>query len=282
MKTLPQIEQLISGISPLTVFNCSSVASARHAFRNLRKRYDFDYWAATEYFIHDVNDADAIIPLYLNDAQHHVIDIMRRRFFQKQLGRYIISKSVRRCGLSTCIQAYILWLQTNQCSNNSYLCGPSSIGVNPLKTNLCRYLNRDIVPPEMRIYLPMVDWSAFFNTFNNPDAIRGINLGFVHLSDMSRWNDPDASKSAKAYKASVFAVLLEYFTLVVLEGNVPSKKKFDIKQFIRRNPVRNDSIRKKKLEGTFKNPFFINQVIVASSCRNPHIFHIHLSNPRCR
>lgn len=281
MKTLPQVSQLIEGISPLEVFRCNSLKDAIQAFRSLRKKYDFDYWAATEYFIPDVNDADSITPLRLNDAQHHVIDIFRKRYFQKKFGRYVISKSTRRVGLSTCIQAYILWMQTCQRSNNSYLCGPSAISINPLKTNLCRFLHRDVVPHDMGIYLPMVDWSAYFNTFNRPDAIRGVNLGFVHLADMSRWNDPLASKSSKALIAPVSAVLLRHYTLVVLEGDVPSKQWFDIKRFIRSDPQMSGSIRLKKLTSSFKNPFFINEVIVSDSSDDPYYFHIHLSQPRC-
>ena len=279
MKTLLQIQQLMQGTSPIIVFSCHSKEYALSAFSNLRKQYDFDYWAASEYLIRDINDADAIIPLYLNDTQLHVIDIMRKRLFLRRFGRYIVTKTSRRCGLSTCIQAYILWLQTYQRSNNSYTCGPSSISIHPLKSNLCRYLKRDIIPSDMGIFLPRVGWSAYFNTFHSPDAIRGINLGYVHFTDMSRWYDPSSKIAGRAYTAPVSAVLLNYFTLVVLEGNIPKRKSFSIKSFIRQYPKENNPIRNKKLSKIFKNPLFINHLMYSLSSPNPYFHHIHCPFP---
>ncbi|MDE7350515.1 MAG: hypothetical protein K2N25_05565 [Muribaculaceae bacterium] len=278
MKSLPQIRMLLQGISPLAAFNCFSHERALEAFSSIRKKYDFDYWAINEYFIHDLTDADSIIPLRLNDAQFLVIDTFRKRFFDRMPSRYIITKSFRRCGLSTCIQAYILWMQTFQCSNNSYTCSPSEISMFPLKANLCRYLHRDIVPPDMGIFLPRVDGRAFFNTFRNPDAIRGINLGYVHLADMSRWRDSKLKKTERAYIAPVSAVLFKFFTLVVLEGDVPWKCSFNIKDFVRRDPHMRETNRKNKLSKKFHNPFFINEVMVAQSSHSPYFFHLHLGH----
>lgn len=277
MKSLTQIGQLMQGESPLSVFECSSIQSARKAFREIRRKYDFDYWAATEYLIRDINDADTIVTLRLNDCQHHVIDIIRRRYFLRLRGRYIISKSCRRVGLSTCIQAYILWMQIYQCSNNSYTCGPRVISILPLKSNLCRHLHRDVIPADMGIFLPKVGWSAYFNTFRNPDAIRGVNLGYVHFVDMSRWKDTDSKKSVRAYTAPVTAVLLDYFTLVVLEGDIPKRKNLSIKKFVRKHPREKDPVRIKTLTKTFRNPFFINNVMVAASSSGPYFHHIHIN-----
>lgn len=133
----------------------------------------------------------------------------------------------------------------------------------------------------MGIYIPKVDWRAYFNTFRSPDAIRGINLGYVHLSDMSRWKDPDSKKSVRAYTAPATAVLLEYFTLVVLEGNIPKRGSFSIKNYIRRHPKETDSTRKKNLSEIFRNPFFINEIIVAISSSYPYFLHIHLNDSLC-
>ena len=122
MKTHHKIQQLLKGESPLSVFECSSYQEARLAFSELRKKFDFAYWAITEYYIRDLNDADNIIPLHLNSYQYYLIDILQKRYHNHQPSRYVITKSFRRCGITTCIQAYILWLQTCQCSNNSYTC----------------------------------------------------------------------------------------------------------------------------------------------------------------
>ena len=87
------------------------------------------------------------------------------------------------------------WRQTCHLNNHSYTCSSSDIALNPLKTNLCRFLHRDVVPAERFIYLPGSDRRAFFNTFRSPDYIRGIDLGYVHFADMSRWRHPDGDNA---------------------------------------------------------------------------------------
>ena len=171
MKTIPQIKRLLERESPLSVFNCHFISSARMAFNDLRKQFDFAYWALKEYHVRDIKDADNIVHLYLNDYQHYVIDIIQKRYHNCQLGRYIISKSFGKVGLSTCIQAYILWLQTYCSFKNSYTCSASDISIHPLKTNLCRYHHWDIVPSAKFIFIPKAGKKAFFNTYRSPDYI---------------------------------------------------------------------------------------------------------------
>ena len=98
---------------------------------------------------------------------------------------------------------------------------------------------------------------------------------------MSRWKDRTSKRSVRAYTAPVSAVLLEYFTLVVLEGDIPKRKNFNMKKFIRKHPKEKDPVRIKKLSETFRNPFFINEVLVARSSSAPYFLHINLpSSPR--
>ncbi|MDE6562611.1 MAG: hypothetical protein K2K75_14605 [Muribaculaceae bacterium] len=278
MKKLPKIQRLLQGESPLTVFECQSIDEARHAFRELRKKFDFAYWAATEYYIRDIKDADRIIPLQLNNIQHYLIDIMQKRYHNHQVGRYIITKSFGRVGLTTCIQAYMLWLQTYQCFNNSFTCSSNSINLNPLKTDLCRLLKRDIVPSEPWIYLPKADRRAFFNTFRTPDFIRGINLGYVHFADMSKWHDPDGDDASRVYASATSAVLMQYYTLIVLEGNIPKEDRFQMEKHQSFNVPW--GIRLMRLTHLSKNPFFLDHVAMANaptSYASP-LFHINLDH----
>lgn len=281
MKRLPKIQRLIKGESPLTVFECGSILAARNAFRELRKKFDFAYWAANEYYIRDINDADRIIPLLLNNIQHYLIDILQKRYYNRQIGRYIITKSFGRVGLTTCIQAYMLWLQTYQCINNSFTCSSSSINLNPLKSDLCRLLKRDIVPSEPWIYLPKADRRAFFNTFRTPDFIRGINLGYVHFADMSKWHDPDGDDASRVYAAATSAVLMQYYTLIVLEGNIPKEDRFQMEKHQSFNIPWN--IRLMRLAHLSNNPFFLDHVAMANtpSSHDSPIFYINLDHTFC-
>ena len=275
MKKLPQIQLLLQGSSPLEVFNCQSLQSARMAFNELRKQFDFPFWAATEYQIRDINDPDRIIPLRLNSFQHKIVDTFLKRYFKHEIGRYIITKSFGRVGVTTCVQAYILWRQIYHFPKNSYTCSASDIYLNPLKINLSRYLRCDIVSSEKYIYLPKADRRAFFNTYRNPDYIRGIDIGFVHFADMSRWYDPDGNDASRVYAAATGGVLLKYYSLVVLEGNIPKPDRFDMKKhqklFI---PWK---IRLMQLAHLTKNPFFLNHVALANIPNaDPHLFPITL------
>ncbi len=284
MKDLPEIQLLLKGEHPCSVFNVDSIRLARKAFAELRKQYDFPFWAACEYYIHDIKDADNIIPLILNKYQSYIIDIFQRRYHNRELGRYIITKSFGKVGVTTCVQAYILWMQIYKCCNNSYLCTNSEIAINPLKTNLCRYLKRDITPPEKYIYLPKADRRAFFNTYRCPDYIRGINLGYVHYADMSRWHDPENRFSSRVYQAATSAVLLSYHTLVVMEGNIPKEERLQIQKY--KTPSLPYHERFACLTHLTNNPYFLRQVILNyvpdSKAVNFHINLNHLQGSKHR
>ena len=93
MKKHPKIIRLIKGETPLYVFNCQSIHEARQAFNQLRKRFDFAYWAISDYRIRHIDDADNIVPLCLNRYQHHIIDTMQKRHSLRKTSRYVITKS---------------------------------------------------------------------------------------------------------------------------------------------------------------------------------------------
>ncbi len=222
MKNLPQIQQLLQGVSPLEVFKTSDIHYARRAFNEFRKAYDFPYWAVTEYFVRDIDDPDQIVPLWLYSYQHKIIDIFLKRYFEKKDGRYIITKTFPKCGVTTVVQAYILWQQIYVWPKHSNTCAASDINLNPIKTNLCRFLKRDIVPPDKSIFLPKADGHrAFFNTYRTPDALRGIDFGYVHFANMSLWHDSDGNLTSRVRGASFSGVLPTYKTLIVMEGNIP-------------------------------------------------------------
>lgn len=275
MKELPQIKLLMQGSSPLEVFSCQLLQSARIAFNELRRQFDFPFWAATEYFVRDIEDPDRIVPLFLNRFQHRIADTFMKRLYKQEIGRYIITKSFGRAGVTTCVQSYILWRQTYHWPKHSYTCSVSDITINPLKTNLCRYLHRDIVPSENFLYLPKSDRKAFFNTYRSPDYIRGIDLGYVHFADMSRWHDPDGDDVSRVYAAATSSVILKYYSLVVLEGNIPKPERFEIKKHQKLYiPWK---IRLMQLTHLTKNPFFLDHVALTNIPNaQPHLFPINL------
>ena len=277
MKGLPQIQRLLAGESPLTVFDRQCIHSARKAFCDLRKEFDFSYWAVTDCRIRDLHDPDSIVPLRLNTPQHYLIDVLRKRRHNRLSGRYIVTKPAIRCGLTTCVQAYITWLQTYQCRNNSYTCSSKEINLNPLKTDLCRWLGRDTVPSEKWIHLPGVYGRAFFNTYRSPDFIRGVDLSYVHFADMSKWKDPQGDFSRRVMGAAVSAVLHGHRNLVVFEGSIPDESRFNVRDHQNfRIPY---DVRLMRLAHLSPNPFFLDYVALADiPCENSPIIRINLSD----
>lgn len=216
------MRELLDGACPLHVFNTSDIHVARQRFNQLRCKYDFSYWAATNYQIRDINDPDNFVYLILNRKQDYFISIIQSCFEKKSHSRFIITKKGSRIGLTTCVQAYITWRQLYAgLPGNALFCGASDFNLLHLKANLLRHLQRKYHPSANYIYLPTSGYKCFFNPFTNPDAPRGIDFKYVHLADMSKWKDRIGKTSTRAYVAAISGVLLDYRTLVVLEGNRP-------------------------------------------------------------
>lgn len=278
MKELPQIQLLLKGESPLSVFKVSSISDAHKEFHKLRYAYDFPFWAANEYHIRHVNDPDLIVPLILNQYQHQIIDTFLKQYYNKEIGRYVITKNFPNAGVSTCVQAYMLWSQIYRWHNHSYTCAYSDLLERQLKSNLIRFLKRDVTPSDMRIPLPMVGNSAFFNTFRSPDAIRGINFAYVHFADFSKFFDPDTKNSSRAFVAGFSPVLLDYHTLIVLEGNIPNENRFRLQDYFKNSEKGKQISSYESLTPYCRNPYFLLEAIAAADPASSSLFrHLPLS-----
>lgn len=213
MKSLPAIRRLIDGESPLRVFNVENIILCRERFSHLRRFFDFSFWAATAYQIPSADNSSRFVPLFLNPYQHKLIDIFRRRLFDGDIPRYVIVKSTKPIGLSTVIQAYILWLQLRNVNKNSFTSSPSLNNMKALKSLLFhnisnpslfsddtsfhqaeikngRYRSSGFVSKNgySRIYIGKRHRSIF-GSFRNDLTPRGIDLAYLHLSNMSSIKD---------------------------------------------------------------------------------------------
>lgn len=221
----------MKGEGPCIVFKVSSIKEAKEAFRELRCSYDFAYWAATKFKIRDISDPEQIVTLALNEHQHCIIDTFQKRYFKKLPGRYIITKQSPRIGVTTCVQAYILWLQTYSCCcSNSQTCSANEFANSRLRENIYRHLGKTIFPVKKKITLFNGYIGAYFNTVRNPDSLRGIDFSYVHLANMSSWRDRDMTLSSRAFNAAISGILHHYFTLIVIEGDLPKSKYFNLNE----------------------------------------------------
>ncbi len=94
----------------------------------------------------------------------------------------------------------------------------------------------------------------------SPDYIRGINLGYVHYADMSRWRDPENRCASRVYRGATSAVLLSYHTLVVMEGNIPKEDRLQIQKYKTPGITYNECLG--RLAHLTNNPYFLHQVII--------------------
>lgn len=271
MKSLLEIKRLLNGDSPLDVFNCNSIQDARKAFYRLRKKYDFPYWAAIDYTVQDKNNPHRLVPLLLNPYQHHIADIFLKRFFEGRRGIYLISKSIPKCGLTTLVQAYILWLQVHILHSNSVFYVPSVNELRQFKTNLCRSLKKDKVYDGYWISVPDTDALAYFNTYTSPNLLSGLDYGFVHLADMSKWNDPTAENSSLIFSSSLSRLQNNSTALFIMEGDIPYDPQ--ISSTMHWNYKLSEAIRYLKLEPFATNPFFIDKWLMSSASDSFSIIH---------
>ena len=250
MENLPQIRQLIDGVSPLVVFNCNDIKTARYSFYELRKKYDFPYWAALDYMIPDKNKTSNLVTLHLNGIQRYLAAVFMIRANAGLHGKYIISKTVPRCGLTTLVQAYILWLQLYHHSHHSITCTNTPDMMDALKTSIAGNLHRK---GGRNIVFVTDTASALFQSVYDPHSLDMCQSSYVHLADMSKWIDNSEEISDHIYLNALCGWARTPASLFVLEGDYPSPT-------------------------SFSNPFFLNKLMLSANPKSPSEF-LHIKLP---
>ncbi len=97
---------------------------------------------------------------------------------------------------------------------------------------------------------------------------------------MAYWKDPDFNKTYRALIAPVSAVLLEYFTLVVLEGNIPKNSTLSVKETIKHKDWNKPDRRKRGFVKRVGNPYFFNEVLTSQSIPDPYYYHINITSSK--
>lgn len=240
MRSLPQISMLRNGYDPCLALNAPSIQTARENFRRLRASFDFPFWAATSYKIRSGSDRFATVHLNLNSPQHLIIDTFLKDLSRGLYGRYVIAKSPGAVGVTTVVQAYILWRQIfKSVGMTSFSASPSGRTVHSLRGNTARLLNslgmkssthpfaRLVKPNSIRRKYYMGKYAfAHYTTTDNDTAARGIDISYVHFSDMAKTRSDCAHTSRRSFTGAMSGVLLQPPTLIVIEGDFPSVNSF--------------------------------------------------------
>lgn len=258
MRTIPQMIRLLDGVSPLEVLSCASIKEARLAFDELRKKYDFPYWAALDFKVLDIANPHRIVPLRLNPLQRSLADTLIRDSTDGLPHRYIITKTIPRRGLTTCVQAFILWMQTYHPAN-SITCAPSEGVMDLMKANVSRYIRKD--GGRYRIFLHGNRASAFFQSPYTPHVLDRVTAGFVHLADMAQWLDRSSETTHHIISNALNGWVRRVPALFILEGDRPSDPRFRMEDH--RNHHIPELIRLMRLSDFCDNPLFLSKVVTA-------------------
>ena len=255
MKTHPLICRLRQGESPLSVFDVSSFPEARQAFCALRKKFDFPFWAATECSVPDIDNPSVLKPLILNHCQKYMMDAMLSRIYSGPNGLVLITKSVPKCGLTSCIQAYIRWRQLYVEPLSSITYASSDSDLSTLRQNFMRSIPCD---SNINTFTHMGKddpADAFFSVFSDCSFAENRSFSFIHMADMSRWPDKGALKTSLTYYTALRRLKGQSGNLVVLEGDIPHHQHFNIDSF--KDDSVPEQIRLIRLDPFSDNPFFL-------------------------
>lgn len=205
-------------------------ARTANAWTKLRCRYDFEYWAAKCCYIRD-KETCREIPFILNRPQRRVVKLLEADRRAGRPMRMIILKA-RQWGGSTVVEMYIAWIQLvfRELNIDALVCGRekggSQVVLNLYGDMLARYplefwegekapklkTSRGIIRIEGR------ENRIYVAASTNADAVRGVNVGLVHLTEAAYWKATRGTDPADTVRSIYGAVAVAPMTLVVMES----------------------------------------------------------------
>ena len=205
-----------------------------------RVRHDFEFWCWRCVKIVD-KLSGRLVPFVLNRPQRKLLAAMEAQRLAGQPVRIILLKA-RQWGGSTLTQLYIAWLQlVVSKGKNSIIVGHkrnSSFAIkNMFRTLLANY------PPEMldqdeELKLVNVrdskdiqeiagrDCSICLTSSYSPDAARGLNLSFAHLSEVAFWNSNRNTDPNDVIRTATGTIALAPGTVIVMESTANGTNSF--------------------------------------------------------
>ena len=205
-----------------------------------RVRHDFEFWCWRCVKIVD-KLSGSLVPFVLNRPQRKLLAAMEGQRLAGEPVRIILLKA-RQWGGSTLVQVYIAWLQlVVYKGKNSIIVGHkrnSSFAIkNMFRTLLANY------PPEMLdedepLALANVrdskdiqevtsrECCICLTSSYSPDAARGLNLSFAHLSEVAFWNANRNTDPNDVIRTATGTIPLAPGTVIVMESTANGTNSF--------------------------------------------------------
>lgn len=213
----------------------------------VRVRHDFEYWCWRCVKITD-KMTGRLIPFVLNRPQRRLLGEMERQRLDGKPIRIILLKA-RQWGGSTLVQVYIAWFQIAVFKGkNSIIVGHkrnSSFAIkNMLRTLLAGYPGEMLVEDEpLRLAnmhdstdiqeITSRDCSICLTSSYSPDAARGLNLSFAHLSEVAFWNSNRNRDPNDLIRTVTGTIPLAADTVIVMESTANGVNSFFFDEWMR-------------------------------------------------
>ena len=206
-------------------------------FDKLRCLHDFPYWAATRCYITRKGGGEDIL-FRLNYPQRKLLKVLENMRREMQPIRLILLKA-RQWGGSTCAQLYMAWLQLmHKPGLNSLIVAHQHSATYEIRDMFVKMIERYEDKPagkgadenekrgERRfesagpgtIRVKRGNFKVKVASAERPDSCRGGDYSLVHCSEVALWKKTKRRTPEDMLRAATSGVLLEPFTMIVLES----------------------------------------------------------------
>ncbi|MDE6135370.1 MAG: hypothetical protein K2F79_07330 [Muribaculaceae bacterium] len=202
------------------------------AWRRLRCRHDFEYWAANCATIKHKTEARDV-PFVLNTPQRRVLSCLEADRLAGRPIRLILLKA-RQWGGSTLVQMYMAWIQSCHRSNwHSLICAhvkDTSAALRGMYSKLLANYPEELwegdEKPEFRGFERSVNIREIrgrgcrvtIGSSENQDAVRGSDYAMAHLSETAFWPSSPTRTPENFIRAVCGAISLQPYTLIAVES----------------------------------------------------------------
>lgn len=225
-----------------------------NAWRRLRCRHDFEYWAATCATIKHKTEARDV-PFVLNRAQRRTLAAMESDRLADRPIRIILLKA-RQWGGSTLVQMYMAWIQSCHRRNwHSLICAhvkDTSANLRGMYTKLLANYPRELWEgddePEFKGFERSVNIREIrgrgcrvtVGSSENQDAVRGADYAMAHLSETAFWPATPTRTPENFIRAICGAINLMPYTLIAIESTANGVGNFFHSEWVRCRDGRGD------------------------------------------
>ncbi|MDE5661089.1 MAG: hypothetical protein K2I04_00495 [Muribaculaceae bacterium] len=231
-----------------------TVVADSTAWRRLRCRHDFEYWAATCVRVKD-KQSSRDIPFVLNAPQRRVLGILEQDRLARRPMRMILLKA-RQWGGSTLVQMYMAWIQSCHMRNwHSVICAhvrDTAAGIRGMYAKMLGSYPEDMwegdAPPCFKPYERSTntrvivgrDCRVTIGSGEKPDSIRGADYAMAHLSETAYWPSSRTRTPEAVMQAVCGGICLLPYSLVVVESTARGVGDFFHAEWLRAKAGKSD------------------------------------------